>query len=87
MLELQSYGVAQHIRPVQYLARRAVVAVQALVELRWVDGGELAGSSEGVGVFDVRDGLAHGLKPEPDLQAACRAAGWAQGARLEGGTT
>ena len=80
LLDRQSYGVAQHIRPLSYVARCATVAVRALVELRWVENGELADSVEAFGVFEVRDGLVHGFSAEPDLTAACRAAGWAQGA-------
>ena len=79
MVDRQSYGVAQHIRPLSYLARRATVAVRALVELRWVENGELADSTEAVGVFEVRDGRIHRFSAQADLIAACRVAGWAEG--------
>jgi hypothetical protein len=79
LVDRQSYGVAQYIRPLSYLARRATVAVRALVELRSVENGELADSAEAVGVFEVRDGRVHRFSAQADLTAACRAAGWAQG--------
>lgn len=80
LVDRQSYGVAQCIRPLSYLARAATVAVRALVELRWVENGELADSVEAFGVFEVRDGRVHGFSAAPDLTAACRAAGWARSA-------
>ena len=76
MLALQTYGVAQHIRPLRYLAHEQTVAVEALVELRWVDGGELAETAEAFAVFEARDGRVHSFSPQPDLPAACRIAGW-----------
>jgi limonene-1,2-epoxide hydrolase len=76
MLHLQSYGVARHAHPVRYIGRDSTVAVQATLELRWVDGGELADTSEGVGVFEVSDGRVSSFRPQPDLAAAFRVAGW-----------
>jgi limonene-1,2-epoxide hydrolase len=76
LVHLQSYGVAQHVRPRRYIAGGATVAVEALLELRWVEGGELADTTEGVGVFDVRDGRISRFCPQPDLAAAFRVAGW-----------
>jgi limonene-1,2-epoxide hydrolase len=76
MLHRQSYGVAQHATPVRYIARGSTVAVQAVLELRWVDGGELADTSDGVAVFEVSDGRVRSFRPQPDLAAAFHVAGW-----------
>jgi limonene-1,2-epoxide hydrolase len=76
MLHRQSYGVAQHANPVRYIARGSTVAVQASLELRWVDGGELADTSDGVAVFEVSDGRVRSFRPQPDLAAAFHLAGW-----------
>jgi limonene-1,2-epoxide hydrolase len=76
MLHLQSYGVAQHAYPVRYHGRDSTVAVETVLEFRWVDGGELADTAEGVGVFEVSDGRVCGFRPQPDLAAAFRVAGW-----------
>jgi len=76
LLHLQSYGVAQHVRVRRYLARAATVVVEALIELRWVDGGELAETVEGVAVFDVDDGRVRRFRPQPDLASALRVVGW-----------
>ena len=77
LVHLQSYGVAQHVRPRSYIARETTVVVEALIDLRWVDGGELAKTMHGVAVFDVRDGHARRFRAEPDLASAFRVAGWA----------
>jgi SnoaL-like protein len=77
MLLLQSYGVAQHARPVRYLVRGATAVVEATLELRWVDGGELAETRDGVAVFEISDGRVRRFCPRPDLAAAFRTAGWA----------
>jgi hypothetical protein len=76
LLHLQSYGVAQHAHPVRYIGRGSTVTVEASLELRWVDGGELADTSEGVAIFEVSDGRVHSFRPQPDLAAAFRVAGW-----------
>jgi hypothetical protein len=76
MLQLQSYGVAQHTRPVRYIGRGSTVAVEAVLEFRWVDGGELADSAEGVAIFEVTDGRVRSFCPQPDLAAAFRVSGW-----------
>ncbi len=77
MLLLQSYGVAQHARPVRYLVRGSTAVVEATLELRWVDGAELAETRDGVAVFEVNDGRVRRFCPQPDLATAFRAAGWA----------
>jgi hypothetical protein len=76
MLELQSYGVAQHAYPIRYTARGSTVAVEASLEFHWVDSGELADASEGVAVFELRDGQVERFRAMPDLAAAVRAVGW-----------
>jgi hypothetical protein len=76
LVHLQSYGVAQHVHPRRYLARAATVIVQALIELRWVDSGELADTAHSVAVFDARDGQISRFRPLPDLATAIRLAGW-----------
>lgn len=76
LLHLQSYGVAQHVRARRYLARAATVVVEALIELRWVDSGELAETEYGVAVFDANDGRVSRFRPQPDLASAFHAAGW-----------
>jgi hypothetical protein len=76
MLQLQSYGVAQHAHPVRYIGRGSTVAVETSLELRWVDGGELADTAAGVAVFEVSDGRVRSFCPQPDLDAAYRVAGW-----------
>lgn len=76
MLHRQSYGVGQHAQPVRYMGCGCTVAVEAVLEYRWVDGGELADTAEGVAVFEVSDGRVCSFRPEPDLAAAFRAAGW-----------
>src|SRR5215204_5828168 len=76
LVHLQSYGVAQHVRARRYLARAATVVVEAVIELRWVDSGELADTRHGAGVFDVRDGRVSRFRPEPDLASAFAVAGW-----------
>ena len=76
LLHLQSYGVAQHIRPRRYIGRAPTVAVEAAVELRWVDGDALADTVERVGVFDVRDGRVAQVRLQPDLETAFLVAGW-----------
>jgi limonene-1,2-epoxide hydrolase len=76
LLHLQSYGVAQHIRPRRYIARAATVAVEAAVELGWVESGALADTVERVGVFDVRDGRVAQVCLQPDLETAFEVAGW-----------
>jgi hypothetical protein len=81
MLALQTYGVAQHIHPLRYYARGTIVAVEALVELRWVDDGELADRAEGVGVFEARNGRVCSFSPQPDLASASRLAGWPPASR------
>jgi hypothetical protein len=78
MLHLQSYGVAQHAYPVRYHGRGSTVAVETVLEFRWVDGGELADTAEGIGLFEVKDGRVCGFRPQPDLAAAFRVAGWPQ---------
>jgi hypothetical protein len=75
LLRLQSYGVAQHVRAQRYIARETTVVVEALIELRWVDSGELAETMHGVAVF-VRDGRVCRFCPQPDLASAFRVAGW-----------
>jgi hypothetical protein len=76
LMHLQSYGVAQHVRARRYIARGATVIVEALIELRWVDSGELAETMHGAAVFDVRDGRISRFRPQPDLACAFGAAGW-----------
>ena len=76
LLHLQSYGVAQQIRPRRYIGRAPTVAVEAAFELRWVEGGALAETVERVGVFDVRDGRVAQVCLQPDLETAFRVAGW-----------
>jgi ketosteroid isomerase-like protein len=76
MVHLQSYGVAQHAHPVRYIARGSTVAVQASLELRWVDGGQLADTSDAVAVFEVGDGCVRSFRSQPDVAAAFRVAGW-----------
>jgi ketosteroid isomerase-like protein len=76
MLELQTYGVAQRIHPVRYFALGTTVAIEARIEFRWVESGELADSADGVAVVEVRDGRVASIRPTPDLATAHRAAGW-----------
>ena len=76
LLHLQSYGVAGHVRPRHYFGRGATVVVETLVEMRWVDGGDLVDTLEAVSVFGVRDGRVHERRTEPDLATAFRTAGW-----------
>ena len=76
MLHLQSYGVALHPQPLRYHACGSTVALHATVDLRWVDGGELAGTEEAVAVFEIRDGRIQSFCPQPDLPSAFRLAGW-----------
>jgi hypothetical protein len=76
MLQLQSYGVARHAHPIRYTARGSTVAVEAALELRWVDGGELADTSKGVAIFEVTDGRVCSFRPQPDLATASRVADW-----------
>jgi hypothetical protein len=76
LLHLQSYGVAQHVRPRRYFARAATVVVEALIELRWVESDELAETAHGVALFGVRDGQISRFGPVPDLAFAFRLAGW-----------
>jgi hypothetical protein len=75
-LHLQSYGVAQHVRPQRYIARAATVIAEALIELRWVDTGELADTLHGAALFNVRNGQISRFGPQPDLASAFRLAGW-----------
>jgi hypothetical protein len=72
IVHLQSYGVAQHAHPHRYIARGSTVAVEAALELRWVDGGELADTCEGVAIFEVTDGRVRSFRPQPDLTTASR---------------
>jgi len=83
MLHLQSYGVAQHVRPLRFVAQGATVAVESVLELRWVDGGELAGTEEGVALFEIRDGRVQSFCPQPDLPSAFRHAGWPPATTLQ----
>jgi hypothetical protein len=76
MLQLQSYGVAQHTHPIRYIGRGSTVAVEAVLEFRWVDGGELADTAEGVAIFEVTNGRVRSFRPQPDLAAAFRVSGW-----------
>lgn len=76
LVHLQSYGVAQHVRAQRYIARAPTVIVEALIELRWVDSGELADTAHGVALFDVRDGQISRFRPLPDLATAFGLAGW-----------
>jgi hypothetical protein len=76
LLHLQSYGVAQHVRAQRYITHAATVVVEALVELRWVDSGELAETMHVAALFNVRDGQISRFCPQPDLAAAFRLAGW-----------
>jgi limonene-1,2-epoxide hydrolase len=76
LLHLQSYGVAQHVRARRYHARAATIVVEALIELRWVDSGELAETTHGVAVFDVRRHRVSRFRPQPDLASAFDFAGW-----------
>jgi SnoaL-like domain len=76
LLHLQSYGVAQHVRARRYIARARTVVVDALIELRWVDSGDLAETTQGAAVFDVSDGHISRFRPLPDLASAFRLAGW-----------
>ena len=85
LVHLQSYGVAQHVRPRRYHAQGTSVVVDAVIELRWVDSGELAETTREVAVFDVRDGRVSRLLPQPDLASALRAA--AQTGRADSNTT
>jgi hypothetical protein len=76
LVQLQSYGLAQHVSAQRYIARAETVIVEALIELRWVDSGELAETAHGVAVFDVCDGQISRFCPQPDLPSALRLAGW-----------
>ena len=76
MLLLQSYGVAQHARPIRYVVRGSTAVVHATLELRWVEGGELAETRKGVAVFEIGDGRVRRFCPQPDFAAAFRVAGW-----------
>ena len=76
LLHLQSYGVGQHVHPLRYHARGSTVVVEARIELRWVESGELAETADGVAVFDVEDGRVRRFQPQPDLASAFRIAGW-----------
>jgi hypothetical protein len=76
LLHLQSYGVAQHVRAQRYIARATTVIVEAQIELRWVDSGELAETMHVAALFNVRDGQISWFGPQPDLAAAARLAGW-----------
>ena len=77
-VHLQSYGIARHVRPRRYVPLAATIAVEAAIELRWVETGELADTIEGVGLFDVRAGRVTSLSPQPDLATAIRVADWPQ---------
>jgi SnoaL-like domain len=76
LVHLQSYGVAQHVHPRRYIARATTVIVEAMIELRWVDSGELADTALGFALFDVRDGQISRFRPLPDLATAFALAGW-----------
>ena len=76
LLHLQSYGVAHHVRACRYLARGATVVVDAVIELRWVETGELAETTQGAAVIDVHDGRVRRFRPQPDVPSALQAAGW-----------
>ena len=76
LVYLQSYGVAQHVYPRRYIARATTVIVEALIELRWVETGDLAQTMHGVALFDVRDGQITRFRPLPDLFTAFALTGW-----------
>ena len=74
-LAKQSHGVGMRARPRRYFLRDGTVAVDALIELRWVETGELAETRDGAVVFVVRDGRIASLTVHPDIAAALAATG------------
>ena len=84
LLHLQSYGVAQHVCARRYHARAATIVVEALIELHWVDSGELAETAHGVAVFDVHHNRVSRFRPQPDLASAFHVAGWSDQPRQSG---
>ena len=71
----QSHGVGMHVEPRRYFARGNTVAVDTIVEMRWVETGEVAETSDGAVVFEVRDGRVGRLTVHPDIAAALEATG------------
>lgn len=74
-LERQSHGVGMHVRPRRFFQRGGTVAVDAIIEMRWVETGEVAETRDGAAVFEVRDGLVSRLTVHPDIESALAAAG------------
>jgi hypothetical protein len=79
MVHLQTYGVAQHVRPRRYRARATTVIVEAALELRWVADGELAETTDAVAVCEVQHGRLGRFREHRDIDAAVRSAGWISG--------
>ena len=74
-VERQAHGLGMHVVPRRFFARGETVAAETIVEMRWVESGEVAERSEGAVVFEVRDGLIQRLTVHPGIDAALEAGG------------
>jgi hypothetical protein len=74
-LTKQTYGAVPHFERRRAFARDGTVVVELRVELRYVDGGEVAGSMDSAAVFVVEDGLVRRITMHPNLEPALSAAG------------
>jgi len=74
-VQRQSYGVALHIEPQRYFQRGNTVVAETRTEWRYVDGGELAQTSSGAAVFEVRDDRVARLLSHDDLASALASTG------------
>lgn len=74
-LSKQTYGIVPRFERRRVFARDDTVVVDLHVELRYLDGGELAGSEDAATVFVIEDGLVRRIAMHPDLASALSAAG------------
>jgi hypothetical protein len=74
-LSKQTYGAVPHFERRRAFARDDTVVVELRVELRYLDGGEVAGSMDSAAVFAVEGGLVRRITLHPGLSEALPAAG------------
>jgi ketosteroid isomerase-like protein len=74
-VERQGYGVGMHPVARRVFQRGETVVIESRLQMRYVDGGELAGEDEGAALFVVRDGLVARFAPHARLADALREAG------------
>jgi hypothetical protein len=68
--ERQSYGVGIYVIPKRWIEHEGVLVVEATVEFRFVETGDVAGSGDGAASFRGGDGRIARVKLHQSVEAA-----------------